>query len=416
MDAHLNFSFKPSDVALAASTRGMRLHLGVCGSVAAYRAPDLLREWQNAGFSVSVTLTPAAQKFIAPLTFQSLGAEPVYTQPFDDNGVSAFAHLEPGQSCRAMIVAPASAATLARLAHGQADDLLACQVLAHNGPLVLAPAMNPVMWHNPATQANMALLRERGAVVVEPGWGHTACGDMGQGRLADLREIALAGLRAAVPQDLAGRAVLVTLGPTREAWDGVRFWSNPSTGTMGAAICVALWLRGATVHAVCGPGCPWLPPHPQMHRHDGTSAKELFALAQDLWSGMDAGIFTAAVADFSPVPLGAEKFKKNTAPNGFDVHFSPNPDILKTLAAERRVGQPQKVIGFAAETGNLSTAVREKLHSKKADLIVGNLAAHGFGTERDTVTVFDAQGAETEWADLPKTAIAWRLASWLSAN
>lgn len=163
MDAHLNFAFTPADLPGSPSTpcvRGLRLHLGVCGSVAAYRAPDLLREWQNAGFAVSVTLTPAAQKFVTPLTFQSLGADPVYTRPFDDSALSPFGHLEPGQTCRALVVAPASAATLARLAQGQADDLLACQVLAHSGPLVLAPAMNPAMWHNPATQANVALLKE----------------------------------------------------------------------------------------------------------------------------------------------------------------------------------------------------------------------------------------------------------------
>lgn len=419
MDAHLNFALTPADMSPASAPsqgRGLRLHLGVCGSVAAYRAPDLLREWINAGFSVSATLTPAAQKFIAPLTFASLGAEPVYTQPFDDNAVSPFGHLEPGQTCRAMVVAPASAATLSRIAHGQADELLACQVLAHSGPLVLAPAMNPAMWHNPATQANVAVLRERGAVIVEPGWGHTACGDMGQGRLADLREIVLAGIRAAVPQDLAGRTVLVTLGPTREVWDGVRFWTNPSTGTMGGAVCVALWLRGATVHAVCGPGCPWLPSHEGMIRHNCISAKDMFAQARDIWQSADAGVFTAAVADFSPVPLGAAKFKKSTAPEGFEVRFEPNPDILKTLAHERRAVRPQRVIGFAAETDDLSKAVRDKLHSKKADLIVGNLVAHGFGTERDTVTVFDTHGTETQWADLPKPSIAWRLASWLSAN
>lgn len=414
MDAHLSFSFSPKDLP---GPKGPRLHLGVCGSVAAYRAPDLVRGWQDAGFSVSVTLTPSACRFITPLVFSALGAEPVYTKPFEDPGApTPFAHLEPGQTARGMIIAPASAATLSRLAHGQADELLACQALAHKGPLVVAPAMNPAMWEHPAIQANVSILRLRGVTVVEPGLGRTACGDMGQGRLADVRDIHLAGLRAGLPQDLAGRRVLVTMGPTREAWDGVRFWTNPSTGTMGASVAMALWLRGATVHAVCGPGCPWLPESPTMHRHNGQSAADLFRLAQALWPDMDAGIFTAAVADFSPVPLGAEKFKKSEAPNGFDIHFAPNVDILKTLAASRREDRPQLVVGFAAETGNLSAAVRGKLQSKKADLIVGNLAAHGFGTARDTVTVLDAHGHEETWEDVPKTAIGWRLASWLSNN
>lgn len=250
MDAHLAFR----------GVGGPRLHLGVCGSVAAYRALDLVRQWQDAGVSVSATLTLSAQKFVTPLTFAALGAAPVYTAPFDDpQAPSPFAHLEPGQVAQALVIAPASAATIARLAQGQADELLACQALAFRGKAVIAPAMNPAMWSHPATQANIATLRERGCAVVEPGCGRTACGEEGQGRLADLREIYLAGLRALAPQDMEGIRVMVTLGPTREHWDGLRFWTNPSTGTMGAAVAVAAWLRGARVEAVCGPGTPWAP-------------------------------------------------------------------------------------------------------------------------------------------------------------
>lgn len=419
MDAHLAFAFTPDMLSSGGgapdSVAPLRLHLGVCGSVAAYRSLDLLRGWQDAGFGVSVTLTPSALQFTTPLPFEALGADPVYTTIHNDaNAVSPFAHLEPAQTARAMIIAPASATTMARLAGGMADELLACQALAFSRPLVLAPAMNPSMWAHPAVQANAETLRNRGVAIVEPGLGRTACGDMGQGRLADLRRIHLAGLRAALPQDMRGVTAMVTMGPTREHWDGVRFWTNPSTGTMGASIAVALWLRGATVHAVCGPGCPWLPEGPDMVRHNGTSARDLFHIASDLWASMDVGVFTAAVADFSPVPLGPEKFKKTDAPDGFAVKFTPNPDILRTLAADRRASSPQKVVGFAAETGNLESAVRGKLVSKKADIVVGNLATHGFGTADNSVWIADRTGREERWDNMPKPTVAWRLCSWLS--
>ena len=212
-----------------------RLHLGVCGSVACYRATDLLRAWLKLGIHVSVTLTDGARRFVTPLLFESLGALPVYGGMFEP-GQDIFAHLEPGQRAQAMVVAPVSADALARLAHGAAADMLSAQALAFDGPLVLAPAMNPRMWTHPATRANAALLEQRGARFVGPDRGGTACGDEGRGRLAALPEIFLAGLRALAPQDMAGLRVMVTLGPTREAWDGVRFWSNPSSGLMGAAL------------------------------------------------------------------------------------------------------------------------------------------------------------------------------------
>ena len=408
MDAHLDFRFP-----------GKRLHLGVCGSVAAYRSPDLARAWQDAGLAVSVTLTPSARRFVTPLPFASLGASPVYTEMFDDpDAVSVFGHLDPGQTVHAMVMAPLSAATMARLAHGQADELLACQALAFAGPLVLAPAMNPAMWQHPATQANATLLRERGCIVVEPGFGRTACGDMGQGRLADARRIVLAGLAAVAEQDMRDRTVLVTLGPTREAWDDVRFWSNPSTGTMGAALAVAAWLRGATVHAVAGPGVPWLPEGERMIRHDVVSARQMFKTADGLWPACDMGLFTAAVADFSPVPHSGGKFKKSESPDGFSVTFAPNPDILRTLAHAARAeeaagGRKRLIMGFAAESEQLEQAVRGKLASKKADMIVGNLIADGFGTTANTVCVVDRNGRQQGWTDLPKTELAQRLLTWL---
>lgn len=393
-----------------------RLHLGVSGSVSAYRMPDVVRLWQDAGLSVSVTLTEGAREFITPLTFSALGASPVYTSMFRDaEAPSPFAHLEPGQVAGAFVVAPASAATIARLTQGQADELLACQALAFRpnmaGNMVLAPAMNPAMWSNPATQSNIATLRTRGYTIVEPGTGRTACGEEGRGRLADAREIYLAGLRALAPRDMTGSRVLLTIGPTREHWDGLRYWTNPSSGVMGAALAVAAWLRGARVEAICGPGVPWLPCG--IVRHEVCSARQMLETAVELWPDCQIGIFTAAVADFSPEPPAHPegKFKKSKAPDGFTVRFIPNPDILKTLAAGRR--PEQVVVGFAAESQGLENSVREKLITKKADLIVGNLIQDGFGTAQNTVFVADASGREEHWAHLSKPDIAWRLLSWL---
>ena len=315
LDPHL--SFRPP--------QGARLHLSVCGSVAAFRALDLLRHWRAAGIGVSVTLYAAAERFVTPLSFEALGASPIYGGMF--GGGTPFDHLEPGQIAQAMVIAPVTAATLARLACGLADDMPSCQALAFQGPLILAPAMNPRMWSHPATQASVAALVGRGAVLVMPESGGVACGDEGQGRLADIREIYLAGLGALYAQDMAGIRVMVTLGPTRERWDAARYWSNPSSGLMGASVAAAAFLRGAEVHAVCGSGCPWLPAG--IARYDVVNAVQMFEAARSLWPTMHAGVFTAAVADFAPEAYGAEKFKKDGAPDGFPSVSDPTRTFCK---------------------------------------------------------------------------------------
>ena len=394
--------------------KGRRLHLGVCGSIAAYKAVEILRALQKADIAVSVTLTEAATRFIAPLTFASLGADPVYTRMFGQDEGVPFGHLQPGRTAEAMLIAPASATTLSRLASGMADEMLAAQALAFPGPIVIAPAMNPHMWLNPATQHNVKLLTERGCTFVYPASGAVACGDTGQGRLAEPEEILLAAAKALLPQDLAGQTLLVTLGPTWESWDGVRVWTNRSTGRMGAALVYAAWLRGATVRAVAGPGVPKLPGG--VERHDVESAAQMFEAAKTIWPGADVGIFSAAVADFHPVPFGPEKFKKQSAAAGFSVSFKPNPDILATLAAEARPGQ--KLLGFAAETSGLEEAARGKLHRKKTHLIAGNLvggaADSGFAASTNSMFVCDCTGREEIWPVMSKEDVAWRLLDWLS--
>lgn len=398
---------------------GRRLHLGVCGSVACYKMADALRALLKMGLHVSVTLTDGARQFVTPGLFEALGALPVHTdhRPRQDVfGDETFAHLEPGQRAEAMLIAPATADALARLAAGRACDMLSAQALAFDGPLIIAPAMNPRMWANAATQENAATLRRRGAYLLPPENGAAACGDEGRGRLAPTGEILLACLRALTARDMERLRVMVTLGPTREPWDGVRFWSNPSSGRMGAALAVAAWLRGAAVDAVCGPGCPPLPAG--IRRHDVRTAREMFDAARALWPRMDCGAFCAAVADFSPVPHGEEKFRKAGAPEGFSVAFTPNPDILRTLSAERREGQ--KVLGFAAETAPdmaaLLALVRDKRQRKRADLLAGNAVnapGCGFGTETNSMAVADRDGHEELWDSQSKADVAWKLWSWL---
>jgi len=388
---------------------GRRLQLGVCGSIAAYKALDLVRMFRDTGTDVGATLTDSARQFVTPLSFEALGASPVFSAMYPV-GDDVFGHLTPGEAAHAMLIAPATASTLARLANGLADDMLSCQALAFPKPLVIAPAMNPRMWHNAATQANWETLKARGHVCIEPGCGRTACMEEGRGRLADLNEIFLYGLRALTPQDMAGQTVMITLGPTREKWDGVRFWSNPSSGTMGACFAVAAWLRGATVHAVTGPGTPWLPS--MISRYDVTSAKEMFEAAEGLWPTMDIGVFTAAVADFSPIPFGDEKFKKGA--EELVVRFASTTDILKTLGAAKKEGQ--RIVGFAAETSSMQENALKKLRAKNADMVVGNIvgrADSGFQSPTNEVFVTDRNGRQEEWPVQPKTEVAWRVLDWL---
>ncbi|MDL2307876.1 bifunctional phosphopantothenoylcysteine decarboxylase/phosphopantothenate--cysteine ligase CoaBC, partial [Desulfovibrio sp. OttesenSCG-928-C06] len=388
---------------------GRRVHLGVSGSVAAYKALDLLRALQKCGLRVSVGITGSAAKFVTPLSFRSLGAETVYSSMFPADGIAElgesydpFGPLTPGAEAEAFIVLPASATTMARVASGLADEILSAQALAFPGRILFAPAMNPRMWSNPATKANCARLRELGHVILEPVSGKVACNEEGQGKLVDLRQAYLAVLKQLSPQDYAGKKVMITMGPTREQWDGVRFWSNLSTGTMGAAYAVAAYLRGAEVHAVCGPGCPWLPP--EVNRIDVSPARDMYQAVMDIWPQMDYGIFSAAVADFYPEAHGTDKFKKDKATEGLSISFLPNPDILSAAGAAK--GASQRIVGMAAETGNLEDNVRGKLKRKNADMLVGNLvgvADSGFASPLNRVFIADRNGREESWDVRPKS-------------
>ncbi|MCR5813278.1 MAG: bifunctional phosphopantothenoylcysteine decarboxylase/phosphopantothenate--cysteine ligase CoaBC [Desulfovibrio sp.] len=397
--------------------QGKRLHLGITGSIAAYRACDLLRLLKKLGIAVSVTVSRGARQFVTPLLFEALGATPVYADADSHDG-APFAHLEPGEIADALLIAPASANTLARLAHGEASDLLSTQALAFPGPVLIAPAMNPKMWQHPAVQDNVRLLRERGCEILVPGVGSCACGDTGQGRLCELPELFWAVLKALAPQDSTGQRVLVTLGPTREFWDGVRFWSNPSSGRMGADLALAFWLRGAEVDVICGPAVAFALPA-QIHRQNVTSAHEMLVAARPLWSAMQMGIFTAAVADFAPdTQLVPQKRKKTLYPEHFELPFHKNADILMELAKDK--GPTKKILAFAAETAadmdELLLLAQEKRARKGADLLAANRVndkGSGFVSKTNTMAVVDRYGRCEQWPTLTKADVAWRLCSWL---
>ncbi|MBQ4132195.1 MAG: bifunctional phosphopantothenoylcysteine decarboxylase/phosphopantothenate--cysteine ligase CoaBC [Desulfovibrionaceae bacterium] len=385
---------------------GRKLHLGVCGSVAAFKTLELLRVWKTLGITVSVTLTAAAREFVTPLSYLSLGASKVYGEMLDGDDV--FAHLEPGRLADAMAILPATASAVSRLAAGDASEMLSAQALACDRPKLIAPAMHPRMWLNPATQANCKLLRERGFHVVEPAFGRTACGEEGQGRLADIREIYLATLRMLAPADLAGRTLLITAGPTREFWDGVRFVSNPSFGLMGAALAVAAWLRGAEVKAVCGPGTPWLPAG--IERINVESAAEMLAACQNFWPSCSLGCFTAAVCDYRPLEQGAEKLKKEWLGDSPVLRLTNNPDIAAALG--RLKTEAQHSIVFAAETSNIRQNAIKKLASKNADMVVANMVGKpgvGFESESNQVTIIRKNGEATELPMSGKADVAWRI-------
>ena len=390
---------------------GKRVHLGVTGSIAAFKAIDLLRSLLQADCIVSATLTDSACRFVQPLSFEALGASPVYSAMFaaTPDADTAFGHLEPGQGADVMVIAPATASTIARLAHGLADDMLSCQALAFPGPKLVAPAMNPRMWEAPATRRNWDMLGDLGYIRICPDSGSVACGDVGSGRLAPVDEILIQTLRALAPKDLEGRKVLITLGPTREQWDAVRFWSNPSSGTMGACMAMAAYLRGAEVTVVAGPTALTFPC--DMGVVPVQSARQMYEACTDLWPDMDMGCLTAAVADYRPVPYGETKFKKNTsAGSGITVEFETNLDILKTLGQSKREGQ--KLMGFAAETGNLREEAARKLETKNLDLIAANdisRTGSGFGVATNEIFVLDDKGRKEQWPQLPKTEVAWRL-------
>lgn len=358
-----------------------RVLLGVSGGIAAYKTPSLVRRLRDAGCTVQVVMTAAATAFITPLTLQAVSGQPVRTALLDPAAETGMDHIALARWADLVLVAPATAHVIARLAHGLADDLLTTLCLASATPLLLAPAMNQQMWQHPATQANLALLTSRGARLIGPGSGAQACGESGPGRMLEPDQIADALLAAwagsAPPAGLlAGRRVLLTAGPTREPIDPVRFVGNRSSGKMGLALASALQRAGAMVTIIAGPVALPDPAGCVVIRVE--TALEMAAAVTAQVGGCDLFIAAAAVADYRPEAIFSEKLKKDA--DTLTLRLVRNPDILAGVAA--LPGGPFTV-GFAAETGRVAEYAAAKLAAKGLDLIAANQVGAGLGFETD---------------------------------
>jgi len=388
----------------------MKIALGVTGGIAAYKAAEIARRLQDHGITVQVVMTEAAQEFVRPLTFAALTGEKVITGMFsqrDSNATldSSVEHIGVAQSIDALLVAPATAATLSRFAHGLAEDFLSTLYLATTAPVVVAPAMNVNMWRHAATQANLKTLRTRGVTVVEPGEGYLACGMTGEGRLAETEAIVEAVMaRIGQSADLKGEHVLISAGPTYEPIDPVRFLGNRSSGKMGYALAEAALRRGARVTLVSGPTALTAPAVDELVEVE--SCAEMRAALLDRFAHASITIMAAAVSDFAPVEVAGEKIKRE---GGLKLELRPTSDILAEMGATRAPGQ--LLVGFAAETGNGVENARRKLERKHLDAIVLNDVSRpgiGFGSEHNAGEIITADGA-TEIGEMSKLEMAGRI-------
>jgi len=390
----------------------MRITLGVTGGVAAYKSAELVRRLQQEGHSVQVVMTRAAREFITPLTFAALSGQQVITDLFagsaskEANLESAIEHIAVAQRTDLLLVAPATADTLAKFARGIADDFLSTLHLASTAPVIMAPAMNVNMWQHAATQENLAILRARGIRIVEPNEGYLACGMTGPGRLANLEEILKAVQEVAQSgRDLAGETLIITAGPTCEDIDPVRFLTNRSSGKMGYAIAEAAAQRGAKVVLISGPTALAAPDN--VERLAVRTAEEMLQAVEKAFPASSIGMFTAAVADYRVAEPSASKIKRGK--ESLTIHLQPNPDILATVAQHK--GE-RLIVGFAAETDHVAENARKKLAQKNADLIVANdVKEEGAGFDSDTniVTLFSRDGRDLPLPRMSKAEVAERI-------
>ena len=388
--------------------------LGVSGGIAAYKSAELIRRLRDAGAEVRVVMTNAAREFITPLTLQALSGHPVHGDLLDPAAEAAMGHIELARWADLVLIAPATADMMARLAQGRGDDLLTTLVLATDAPVAIAPAMNQAMWRDPATQHNLALLLERDVKVFGPGDGGQACGDVGPGRMLEPTDIAARAAECFERGLLAGRHVLINAGPTREAIDPVRYISNHSSGKMGFALAEAAAEAGARVTLVAGPVN--LPTPARVQRVDVVSAQQMLdaclaALPADLF------IASAAVADYRPDACADQKLKKTPgSDDGTTLTLVRNPDILATLASHSE--RPGFCVGFAAETQDLLGYARDKLQRKNLDLIIANDVSQsgiGFNSDDNAVTLIDQQLTTTTLPQASKQKLARDIISRLAA-
>ncbi len=375
--------------------------LGITGGIAAYKSAELVRRLRDAGATVRVVMTLAACEFITPLTLQALSGHPVHLELLDTAAEAAMGHIELARWAELVLIAPASADFMARLAAGIADDLLSTLCLATKAPVLLAPAMNQAMWSNPATRSNCATLTARGVRMAGPATGSQACGDTGPGRMLEVPELLAAAAATFATGVLDGVRVMLTAGPTREAIDPVRYISNSSSGKMGFALAEAAAAAGAEVTLVAGP--VQLPTPAGVRRIDVVSAAEMHAAVMEHVEGCDLFIACAAVADYRPDEVARQKIKKRQA--DLDLHLVRNADIVADVAA--RDPRPFTV-GFAAETTDLLQHARSKLERKGLDLVIANDVSRadiGFDSDYNEVHVLSAE-SESSLTRGTKTAIA----------
>ena len=386
--------------------KGKTILLGVTGSIAAYKAADLASRLVKQHAEVHVIMTENATKFISPITFETLTSTKCITDTFDRNHPIEVEHISLAKKADLAIIAPATANIIAKMAYGIADDMLSTTLLACTCPVLVSPAMNTRMYDHPATQANLAILLERGVKIIEPSSGRLACGDDGKGKLPDpavLVDCILAQI--ACKKDLEGRKILVTAGPTREAIDPVRFITNHSSGKMGYAIARAAALRGADVTLVSGPVS--LTPPAGVTLVPIESARDLFDAVTAVSDQQDIIIKAAAVADYRPAAVSDEKIKKSD--DDLSLALERTEDTLRYLGEHKREGQI--LCGFAMETSDLVNRARGKLQKKNLDMIVGNnvkVAGAGFGTDTNVVTFITADKTE-QLEIMSKDSVAMKL-------
>ncbi|UUA71489.1 bifunctional phosphopantothenoylcysteine decarboxylase/phosphopantothenate--cysteine ligase CoaBC [Cellvibrio sp. QJXJ] len=368
------------------SLTNKQILLGVTGGIAAYKSADLVRRLQDAGASVQVVMTPAAQEFITPLTLQALSGNPVHTQLLDPEAEAGMGHIQLARWADLVLIAPASADFMARLTQGMGNDLLTSICLATAAPIALAPAMNQGMWRNQATQANLDLLIERKIHIFGPADGGQACGDIGPGRMLEPLQLVDATASLFATGSLAGKTLVITAGPTREAIDPVRYLSNHSSGKMGYALAEAAAEAGAKTILISGP--TQLKTPPRVQRIDVTSAQQMFDASMAAADSCDVFIAAAAVADYRPAQVAPQKLKKG-ADESITLTLVKNPDIVASVAA---LPKRPFTVGFAAESENLLDYGRAKLVHKKLDLVIANNISDsriGFNSDDNAVTVID---------------------------
>jgi phosphopantothenoylcysteine decarboxylase/phosphopantothenate--cysteine ligase len=385
----------------------MHIVLGVTGGIAAYKAPDVVRRLRDVGADVRVILTPNAARFVSPLSLAAVSGNGVIIEQWGDSAHGGVDHIELARWADLLLIAPATANMIAKLAVGLADDALSTYAIAHRGAIIVAPAMNTSMLQHPTVQTNLATLRERGVIVLDPDSGLLACGDEGSGRMPDPPVLADFVKQQFATRDLEGRSILVTAGPTREPIDPVRYISNRSSGKMGYAIAEAARRRGANVTLVSGPTAIPAPAGVTLTRV--TTAAEMHKAVMDALPSQQIVIKAAAVADFTPVAVADHKIKKQADVDETTLTLKKAPDILADIGAS----SPRPfIVAFAAETDSVESNAREKLVRKNADLIVANDVADpsiGFDSDQNAVTVIARDGSSTKIDRAAKIVIANRI-------